>query len=311
MDLSDLTPHPGIADAPHHGPVSRPHKAGRSHCHDRPHGRAQAKELSAAYLQMFRISSDLKALIMERNRALKAVRAAQRQAMRHLVLVAAQRESGGLEHCLRVGAISALLARMLGRSETWCDMLCEAAAAHDIGNLAIPDAILHKKGPLTAREWAVVRDHPIAGARLLDSAHNPIQQLAAQVALNHHEKWDGSGYPARRQGDNIPSAARIVAVADFVDSLALEAHGRNGVDEERIFALLRLASGAQFDPRVVRAMCKLRPRLAQIRALAAANRSAFPGEDEACSWWRQIDLPVRATVRSPEREARTAAAQRG
>lgn len=260
---------------------------------------------------MFRISSDLKTLIGERNRALGAVRAAQRQAMRHLVLVAAQREAGGLEHCLRVGAISALLARMLGKSETWCDMLCEAAAAHDVGNLAVPDAILYRQGPLTAHEWAVVRDHPIAGAKLLDSAQSPIQQLAAQIALNHHEKWDGSGYPARRRGTNIPSAARIVAVADFVDSLAIEAHGRAGVDEERIFTLLRLASGAQFDPRVVRAMCVLRPRLAQIRALAAESRSAFPGADEACSWWRQIELPMPLTVRGSARQSTAASDRRG
>jgi len=262
-----------------------------------PHYRAQTAEVGAAYQQMFCIANDLKAAVAERDRALVAVREAQRRTMRQLVVIAARREAGGLEHCLRVGAISALLAQTLGKSHGWCDLLSEAAPAHDIGNIAIPDAILFKANRLTEREWAVVRDHPIVGASLLTDAHNPMQQLAADVALNHHEKWDGSGYPARRQGTNIPLAARIVAVADFVDSLSLENHTRDKLADEAIFTLLDSASGAQFDPRVVRAMHAIRPQLGTIRTLVATHRLTFPGDAASQPVWHKIKLPPQAPVR--------------
>ena len=252
--------------------------------------RGQAPEIGAAYQQMFCIANDLKTAVTERNDALAAVAKARRRAMRQLVVVAARREAGGLEHCLRVGATSALLAHTLGKAAEWCDLLFEAAPAHDIGNIAIPDAILSKAGRLTKLEWAVVRDHPVVGANLLADAHNPIQQMAADIALNHHEKWDGSGYPARRQGTNIPLAARIVAVADFVDSLALESPTRDKLNDETIFTLLRSASGAQFDPRIVRAMHALRPQLGTIRTQATTYRASFPGDGARQSWWHEIEL---------------------
>ena len=270
----------------------------------------QAPELGAAYQQMFCIANDLKAMVTERNHALAAVGKAQRRAMRHLVVVAARREAGGLEHCLRVGAISALLARTLGKAAEWCDVLFEAAPAHDIGNIAIPDAILFRAGRLTELEWAVVRDHPLVGANLLADAHNPIQQMAADIALNHHEKWDGSGYPARRQGTNIPLAARIVAVADFVDSLSLDNNTRDKLADETIFTLLRGASGAQFDPRVVLAMHAIRPQLGAIRSLAAAYRLSFPGDGVSQSWWHEIKQPPHVASRSRAGVPGTAPAQR-
>lgn len=257
---------------------------------NRLYHRGQAPEIGAAYQQMFCIANDLKAAVTERNHARAAMAKTQRRSMRQLVIVAAQREAGGLEHCLRVGAISALLARRLGNAAEWCELLFEAGPAHDIGNIAIPDVILSKAGRLTDREWAVVRDHPIVGANLLADAHNPIQRMAADIALNHHEKWDGSGYPAGRQRNNIPLAARIVAVADFVDSLSLENTTRDELPEETIFTLLRSASGAQFDPRVVRAMHAIRPQLGTIRTLAAASRASFPEDGALQSWWYGIKL---------------------
>lgn len=258
----------------------------------------QTPELGAAYQQMFCIANDLKAVVTERNNALANVAKAQRRAMRKLVIVAARRETGGLEHCLRVGAISALLARILGKAAEWCELLFEAAPAHDIGNIAIPDAILFKASRLSNLEWTVVRDHPVIGANLLADAHNPIQQMASDIALNHHEKWDGSGYPAGRKGANIPLSARIVAVADFVDSLSLENNTRDKLADDTIFALLRSASGAQFDPRIVRAMHAVRPQLETIRILAAAYRLSFPGDGESQSWLHEIKLPSLAPSRA-------------
>lgn len=287
-------------------PTSRPRptvaaytgRAGQQVSERYPNHLGQAPELGAAYQQMFCIANDLKAVVTERNNALAAVGRAQRRAMRKLVIVAARREKGGLEHCLRVGAISALLARTLGKAAEWCELVFEAAPAHDIGNIAIPDAVLFKANRLTELEWTVVRDHPVVGANLLADAHNPIQQMASEIALNHHEKWDGSGYPAGRKGVNIPLAARIVAVADFVDSLSLENNTRHKLADETIFTLLRSASGAQFDPRVVRAMHAVRPQLEAVRTLAATYRLSFPGDGESQSWWHEINLAPLAPSRT-------------
>ena len=240
------------------------------------------------YQQMFRIVDDLRTVLEQRNTVLRALRTAQRDALRPLILLTARREAGGIQHCLHVGAISALLAKTLGKPADWCNMLFDAAAVHDLGNISIPDSILFKTSRLTRQEWRVVRDHPIAGAALLSSPHNPIELLAAEVALNHHEKWDGSGYPAGRQGSNIPLAGRIVAVADFVDSLGFASSYRAALPDEDIFHLLSLTSGAQFDPRVVRAMIELRPRLARIRERSAEWGPRFAISPEHPLWWNEI-----------------------
>lgn len=240
------------------------------------------------YRQMFRILCDLRVLLEQRNRALRTVRAARRDAMRRLMLVSARREAGGIEHCLRVGALSALIADALGEPREWCDMLFDAAPVHDLGNLCIPDAILHKSGDLDDSEWRIVRDHPLTGARLLGGSNNPIETLAAEIALNHHERWDGSGYPAGRKGLNVPLAARIVAIADFVDSLGSASAFREALPADRVFDLLEVSSGAQFDPHIVPAMHALRPRLARVQELAAACAPTIAANTAYRLWWREV-----------------------
>lgn len=248
----------------------------------------ERRRAGETYQQMYRIVDDLRKLREQRNVALRTARAAQRASIHRLILITGRREAGGVEHCLRVGALSALLAANLGKPADWCNMLFHAAAVHDLGNLSIPDAILHKTSRLTAQEWRIVRDHPIAGAALLRGGNSPIEALAAEVALNHHEKWDGSGYPAGRQGTNIPLGGRIVAVADFVDSLASASAYRDALPDEEIFHLLRLASGAQFDPRVAHAMDRLRPRLADIRIRAAEWASKLATTLDCTMWWHDV-----------------------
>ncbi|MDY0048031.1 MAG: HD domain-containing protein, partial [Thauera propionica] len=164
--------------------------------------------------------------------ALTMARAAQRETLRRLVLVAAVKDGGTPEHCLRVGALSALLAEALQQPQTWCDMLFDAAPLHDLGKATLPEALLNKSGPLLPHEWAQVRTHPVVGAYVLGDSDNPVQQLAAEIALNHHEKWDGSGYPAHRSAHQIPLSGRIVAVADFFDSVTNASCYRDAMDDD-------------------------------------------------------------------------------
>lgn len=246
-----------------------------------------AGRASGTEQQVVRILHDLHAMLGERKHTLRAMRATQVRTLRRLILVAAQREAGGLEHCLRVGALAALLAEALGETPEACDRLFDAATVHDLGNFFVPAAILRKRESLNEEEWRRVRDHTIRGARMLDARNSPLEALAAEVALNHHEKWDGSGYPAGRKATNIPLAARIVAVADFVDSLGLASAYRDALPEDEIFTLLDLAGGAQFDPEVVSAMHALRPCLARVRALAARCALTAATRPDYPPWWRE------------------------
>lgn len=219
--------------------------------------------------------------------ALTKARAAQRETLRRLVLVAAAKDGGTPEHCLRVGALSALLAEALQQPQTWCDMLFDAAPLHDLGKATLPEALLNKSGPLLPHEWAQVRTHPVVGAYVLGDSDNPVQQLAAEIALNHHEKWDGSGYPAHRSAHQIPLSGRIVAVADFFDSVTNASCYRDAMDDDAAFRLLDTARGAQFDPTVVDAMHRIRHRLAGVRDQAQIHAATLSTTGRWQYWWRR------------------------
>ncbi len=124
------------------------------------------------------------------------------------------------EHLLRIGRISKIIALELGFDEAYAEILETASPLHDIGKLAIPDNILMKKGKLTIQEFDVMKTHTTIGYEILKDSPSPYLQTGALIALNHHEKYDGSGYPNKISGNDIPVEARIVTVADVFDSLS-------------------------------------------------------------------------------------------
>jgi putative nucleotidyltransferase with HDIG domain len=154
-------------------------------------------------------------------------------------------------HSRRVAAISAQLAGALGLPPNEQARVRRGALLHDIGKLGVPDAILLKPGPLTESEWVSVRQHPIYAYEMLQ----PIPHLRPVVEMPycHHEKWDGSGYPRRLKGDEIPLSARIVAVADVWDALTSNRPYRRALPPEQVRAHLRAQAGRHFDPAVVEA----------------------------------------------------------
>ena len=249
---------------------------------------APARRPGDPYRQLYRVLHDLRTVVTQRDREREAMRRLQRESIARLALAAARGRREALEHGLRVGATAALIGHALGSPLAWCDDLSDAARVHDIGNLAVPEAILAKPGSLDPQEWAAIRRHPLDGARILGVASDPLHALAAEVALNHHEKWDGSGYPAGREGSNIPLSGRIVAVADFVDALGSRASYRDALDEGAIFALLDLAAGMQFDPAVVAAMHRIRPQLPQLRRRAALHAARAGAGSPPPHWWRTL-----------------------
>jgi len=154
-------------------------------------------------------------------------------------------------HILRMSHASTLLARRLGWSDADCEQLLNASPLHDIGKIAIPDRILLKPGPLDADEWSLMQTHTTTGAAILDVADNETLRLAATIALNHHERWDGSGYPNGRAGREIPPAARIVAVADVFDALRSARPYKPAWPTERAVEHIRAQAGRHFDPEIV------------------------------------------------------------
>lgn len=178
-----------------------------------------------------------------------------RAAIRGLSRAASYRDDETGEHILRIGRSAALLARTIGMSETWCETIRLAAPMHDLGKIGIPDHILRKPGPLTDEERRTMMKHPDIGYGILYEERGTLLiDMAAEIAYGHHEKWDGSGYPRGLAGEDIPLAARIVAICDVYDALRSPRPYKQAWDLERAQAYILEQSGRHFEPRLVEAM---------------------------------------------------------
>ncbi|MBQ0133175.1 MAG: two-component system response regulator [Comamonas sp.] len=183
-------------------------------------------------------------------------------------------------HVLRMSHYSQALALAIGCSPEWADDLLHAAPMHDVGKIGIPDAVLLKPGPLDDGEWTVMRQHPAIGAEIIGEHDSGILQLARSIALTHHEKWDGSGYPLGLQGEAIPLAARIVAIADVLDALTSVRPYKKAWSMDEAFAHIAAQAGTHFDPALVPVFVSLRP---QIEAISQRWRDDVPVPEMADS----------------------------
>lgn len=168
-------------------------------------------------------------------------------------------------HVIRMSHFSRLIALEAGMGDAWADTLLNAAPMHDVGKIGIPDAILQKPGKLDAAEWAVMQSHAEIGAEIIGADGSELLNMAREVALSHHEKWDGSGYPRGLQGEAIPIAARIVALADVFDALTSERPYKKAWSVDDAIALIRDQSGHHFDPRLVDAFLRCLPAILEVR----------------------------------------------
>jgi putative two-component system response regulator len=157
------------------------------------------------------------------------------------------------EHTRRVGENSAHLARALGLPDDQVELLRRAAPLHDVGKIGIPDAVLAKRGALTAAEREVVKTHTVLGAKILAQGDSELMRAAERIALGHHERWDGTGYPNGLAGEEIPLEARIVAVVDVFDALVHDRPYRDAWTETRALAEIEAGAGGHFDPAVAAA----------------------------------------------------------
>lgn len=188
------------------------------------------------------------------------------EALEGLVIRAIATDPEGSDHPQRVGRIAAMLAAALGIGAAEQALLERAAALHDIGKMALPEGVLGHRHVLDPEARRVMERHTTLGAGILAHAATGWMRLAATIALSHHERWDGSGYPAGLKGEAIPLAARLVAVADVYDALRSERAYKDAQDHDEALARLLKGDGriqpGQFDPRILAALREIAPDLA-------------------------------------------------
>ncbi|WP_045221254.1 HD-GYP domain-containing protein [Desulfonatronum thioautotrophicum] len=227
---------------------------------------------------------NLEALVRERTSELEETR---RQVMQRLSRAAEYKDNETGNHVVRVGEISALLARAMGLSEQDCEQLRDCAPLHDVGKIGIPDHILLKPGKLTDEEMEIMQRHchygceilgPLTGRQsaieicvdpesIMYGGDNELLRLARVLAMLHHERWDGTGYPFGRKGEEIPLQARIVSVVDVFDALTSERPYKPALPEEDCLEIIRTGAGTQFDPEVVDAFFMVLEEIRRVRAM--------------------------------------------
>lgn len=188
---------------------------------------------------------------------LQELKAARLEDLKRLALVSEYRDDETSRHTERVARTAQLLAIELGMDSDFVWRIARAAPLHDVGKVGIPDNVLLKPGKLTAEEFEVMKTHTSIGGRILGESDFEILNMAMEIALTHHERWDGGGYPAGLRGEEIPMSGRIVCVADAFDAMTHDRPYREAVPVADALAELRRCSGMQFDPRVVDAFLAL------------------------------------------------------
>jgi putative two-component system response regulator len=182
----------------------------------------------------------------------------------HLISAAGHRDEETGEHIKRLGLYGAALAKALGWDQGGIDYIRVAAPMHDVGKIGIPDKILLKTARLTSDEYEIIKGHTRIGGDILGGTNIPMLQMATDIALYHHEKWDGSGYPDGLRGEDIPEAARIVAVADVYDALSHSRVYRKAYSEPEVLSIMGEKNGTHFDSAILTCFMGILPEIKQI-----------------------------------------------
>lgn len=243
--------------------------------------------INACQRQLRSYADDLRTAVRQRTRQLSRSRL---EVVHCLARAAEFRDDDTGQHVIRVGHFAKLIAHHAGLPRPFVDMIGFAAQLHDVGKIGIPDSILQKPGPLTDEEFDFMRGHCDMGNRVLSASHvsdqiffgtdevksedtlssegawvSPVSGMAATIAMTHHEKWDGSGYPNGLAGEDIPLEGRITAIADVFDALSSKRPYKDAYPIDRCFEILREGRGKHFDPQLLDVFLACRTEIEQIQ----------------------------------------------
>ena len=202
------------------------------------------------YNQIKNHNADLEQQVHDR---IKEIRDTRLEVIQRLAVAAELRDAGTGRHIYRMSRYSQLLALAIGFTKEQGELLLTTAPLHDIGKIAIPDTILLKPAALDEQEFEIIKTHTTLGAKMLSGSDSVFLKMAESIAISHHEKWDGSGYPFGIKGEEIPLAGRICAVADVFDALSSARPYKKAWTFEETMTEIRYLKTTHFDPRLVEA----------------------------------------------------------
>ncbi len=213
-------------------------------------------------LALYDQKRDLEEMVQQRTAELNDTRF---EIIRRLGRAAEFKDNETGMHVIRMSHYSRILAKAIDMDDTEADLLLNAAPMHDIGKIGIPDSVLLKPGKLDADEWALMKQHPEFGANIIGKHESELLKMARVVALTHHEKWNGQGYPKGLAGEGIPLVGRIVAIADVFDALTTERPYKKAWSVDRAVEIIKEESGQHFDPALFQVFLQSLPEILKIK----------------------------------------------
>jgi len=227
--------------------------------------RERVKTHLALYDQNRVLEEKVKERTSQLSEAFETIKNASMDTINRLSRAAEYKDEDTGAHILRMTHYSASVARAMGVDEATVESILYAAPMHDIGKIGIPDRILLKPGKLDADEWKIMIQHAEIGAKILEGSDANFIKLGSQIALTHHEKWNGTGYPQGLKKDKIPLAGRIVAIADVFDALTTKRPYKEPFSLEKSYSIIIENRGSHFDPDVVDAFFKVEDEILEIK----------------------------------------------